>query len=292
MRWVAARLLRELLRRTWVIAAITVVVCAAFAARAAAALVDADYLTPVPRGALPPRPPPPAPPRLRPKDGPLVDRNPFCSSCAPDAAPGQAPGLVLPGELIATDIDREARATVRVPASQVQGSWGVGDAIPGLGRVERIAPTWIEIVDGVGRRGRLSLREAAGGARGTAMPESTPAADAPPLRVRKIDDQTYEVERSLVRDLVTGAQSARGVRPVPVLDHGEIKGIQLFGVGSGTIPFELGLRNRDTLTAIDGVPLKSAQQLFDLYAKLDQLSSVELSGTRGGEPLVRTLRLR
>src|SRR6185503_2070484 len=137
---------------------ITVVTCAAFAARAAAALVDADYLSPVPRGALPPRPPAaPPPPRPRAKDR-LVDRNPFCSACTPDAAPGVPAGAPLPGELIATDIDREARATVRVPASQVQGSWGIGDAIPGLGRVDRIAATWIEIVDGAGRRGRLSLR--------------------------------------------------------------------------------------------------------------------------------------
>ena len=36
----------------------------------------------------------------------------------------------------------------------------------------------------------------------------------------------------------------------------------------------------------------SVQQLLDLYARLDQVSAVELSGTRRGKPLIRTLRLR
>ena len=35
-----------------------------------------------------------------------------------------------------------------------------------------------------------------------------------------------------------------------------------------------------------------AVQMLDLYAGLGQLSAVELSGTRAGKPLVRTLRLR
>jgi hypothetical protein len=34
------------------------------------------------------------------------------------------------------------------------------------------------------------------------------------------------------------------------------------------------------------------QQLLDLYAGLDQLSTVEVSGTHAGKPLVRVLRLR
>ena len=68
--------------------------------------------------------------------------------------------------------------------------------------------------------------------------------------------------------------------------------MRLLGVSATSIPFALGLRSGDALTAIDGAPIKNVNQLLDLYARLDQVSSVELSGLRAGKPLVRTLRLR
>ena len=109
--------------------------------------------------------------------------------------------------------------------------------------------------------------------------------------MRQIDDQTYEVDRSLVRELVSGG-TRPGVRPVPMFERGELVGIRLFGVGADSIPAALQLRTGDTLTAINGASIKSLQQLLDLYAGLDQLSSVEVSVVRAGQPLVRVLRLR
>jgi hypothetical protein len=296
--------------RTWLLAAITIVCCAVFAARAAAALVDAGYLTSVPRPA-PARAAPPQPPRGDPPDGRLlVDRNMFCSSCAPAsaAAPGDSHGVaLLPADLIAIDVERDARATVRVLASAVQGSWGTGDTIPGLGHIDRFGPTWVEIVDEGGHRGRLSLRDPPGPA-GPPGPGGPPGAPGPPVagdlaacgpaaagwidRIRKLDDQSYDVDRELVRELVTGVSKSGGVRPTPVFENGEIRGVRLLGVTPCTIAAAVGFANRDTLTAIDGAPLKNLQQLYDLYARLDQVSAVELSGTRAGKPLVRTLRLR
>jgi hypothetical protein len=296
-----------LVRRTWVVTAITVISCAAFAAHAATSIVAADYLAPAPRSApglaLPPptaRTPPPGDHLLRATAHQLVERNMFCSSCEASAIAGAAAPFVLPpAVLIATGLGGEPRATVHVLASEVAGSWGLGDRIPGLGRLDRIGPTWIELVDATGHRGRLSLfglpglpDTAAGGGSSTAMLESPPAADPLLDRVKKVDEQTYDVERSLVRDLVTGAAKPGGVRFVPKVDHGQVQGVRVFGVTPGSIPFALGLKNGDTLAAIDGAPLKDLNQLLDLYAKLDQLSAVELSGTRAGAPLVRTLRLR
>jgi S1-C subfamily serine protease len=224
----------------------------------------------------------------------------FCSSCGlrdPSSATGET-GLTLQSlaVLIETSVGDERRATIRVLATEVQGSWGLGEAIPGLGQLDRIAPTWIELVDLAGRRGRLSLRldssGAAGDGPGTAMPASQPAANPWAARIHAIDGQHYEVDRDLIRELVTGVAKADGVRPVPILDHGEIKGLRLLGVSPSSIPAALGLRSGDTLTAIDGAPIKNLQQLIDLYAGLAQVSSVELSGTHGSAPLVRTLHLR
>lgn len=290
--------------RTWILVAITVMASAVFAAHAAQALLEAAYLTPDTHGpphratavpAAPLKAPGPSPPRRDPDQ--LVVRNMFCSSCAPAASAAPDVVALASSVLIATAIGDESRATLRVLTSEVQGSWGLGDEIPGLGRIDRIAPTWIEISDTAGHRGKLSLRVPAAAdlvtERGPSMapPEPPAAGDPWAGRLRKLDDQNYEVERSLVRDLVAGGARS-GLRPVPVLENGEIKGIRLLGITPGSIAAALGLQNRDTLSAIDGAPIKNVQQLLDLYARLDQVTSVELSGTRAGKPLIRTLRLR
>ncbi len=191
--------------------------------------------------------------------------------------------------LIATSIGGEPRATVRVPASEVQGSWGIGDTIPGLGKVTSIGWVSIEIENTSGRRGRLLLAGAA-----------TPPREPPPAatsewsdRVKKIDDHTFEVERSLVRDLVGGTAKAGGVRVLPLTgEGGKLTGLRLFGVTPASLPAAIGLHNGDTLTTINNDKIESANTLLGLYAQLDQLNYVELSGTRGGKPLAITLRLR
>ena len=300
------------LRRTWLVALVTVVVCASFAARAVAALSDAA-LSPGAGGAPgavsappPPAPPAQAAPARRPvqADGDaFVARNIFCSACAP--GPGPGPGgpeyRGHPAVLIATSIGADPRATVRVVPTEVQGSWGLGEEIPGVGRLDQIEPTAIEVVDAAGHEKRISLLDAtAAGSDGSgaATPGGRPAAAREPDpfadRISKLDDTTYLVDRSLVRELVMGTTKPGGVRANPVTDDkGEIKGVRLAGVRTPSAAAALGLRSGDLISSIDGVPLRNAQQLIDLFAKLDQVSAVELGGTRGGtKPIHLTLRLR
>jgi hypothetical protein len=194
--------------------------------------------------------------------------------------------------LIATELAAENRATVRILGSEVQGSWGVGDAIPGLGQLDRIGPMWIEVVDGAGHRGRLSLLDAAASADPLPLPDRSPAGQRWAGRLDKLGEQDYAVDRALVRELVTAAGKPGAVPMIPLLENGEIKGVRLGRVTAESIQAALGLKTGDILAAIDGAPLKTLDQLLDLYVRLDQLSAVELSGTRNGKPLVRTLRLR
>src|SRR5690242_10052541 len=78
-------LVSSVLRRTWLFALVAVIVCSAFAARAVAAMVEADYLAPATHG------PPPlpesartsAPTRHKPDGSGFVARNMFCSTCEP-----------------------------------------------------------------------------------------------------------------------------------------------------------------------------------------------------------------
>jgi hypothetical protein len=224
----------------------------------------------------------------------------FCSTCLPlDPGPTGASSARFSGKpaiLIATAIGKEPRATVRVPETEVQGDWGLGDRVPGVGTIDRIGPVSIDVVDTAGVHATLRLFE-------LPVPAADPTKDAATSRedpptpyadsIKKIDDNTYEVRRELVRELVTGVQKPGKIRMTPIVNKdGEVGGVRLYGVTAGTLPAMLGLKSADTIDSINGEPIKSAQQLLDLYAKLGQLSTVELGGKRGGKPLAIELRLR
>ncbi len=289
-----------LLRRTWFVALVTVIVCSAFAARAASALVEADYLAPNTHGGppLPRSARPSAPTRKSPDGSGLVARNMFCSTCQPvpgDPGPTSSTYSGKPAVLIATGTGLDSWATVRVIETEVQGSWSLGETIPGVGMIDRIGGISIDVVDADGHHAKLSLLDgavAAGPGAGAATPVAEAAADPYADRIKKLDDHTFEVDRDLVRELVSGAAKPGKMRMMPIVKDGDVKGVRVFGVSPGTPGFAIGMKNSDVISAIDGEPIKTAQQLLDLYAKLDQLSSVELQGTRGGKPLAIALRLR
>lgn len=279
-----------LVRRTWLVAPVTVVVCACFGARAVAALVDAQVPEPDP---LPRN----APPRekaqvlAKPDGSTFVARNMFCSTCVPEPKPGPTASFVPDAQLIATSVGDDPRATVRVRATEAQGSWGLGDEIPGVGTIERIGFVTIDVVDGTGRHATLSLLEPAQAT--TAIAAPAPASPDPFAdRLRKIDDHTYEVDRSLVRELVGGSMAKAGARVSPMTKNGALEGLKVLGVRHDGLAASLGLQNGDVLEGINNTKIESANTLLGLYAQLETLNTVELEGTRRGKPLTLTLRLR
>ncbi|HTR54160.1 MAG TPA: S1C family serine protease [Kofleriaceae bacterium] len=280
--------------RSWLVALATVVTCATLAASAASAFVEAFYLAPPGHGpTAPARAPEVTRARPKPDGAGLVERNMFCSSCAAASESTPADDFVPGAVLIATSLGAEPRATLRVPGSEIQGSFGIGDRIPGVGQIADIGWITVDVVDPRGRHGHLSLL-------GAATPEVTsavPAADPWRDRVRAVDDHTFEVDRSLVRELVSGAVKPGGVRIVPVTDGaGKLAGLRVLGVSNHSLASALGLANGDVLTDVNGAHIESANTLINLYGKLDDLSTVELDGTRGAGaktgPLALTLRLR
>jgi membrane-associated protease RseP (regulator of RpoE activity) len=294
-----------LVRRTWPLAVVTVTVCSAFAAHGVGSLVDAEIPEPSPPRASAPQPPVSAPvivARAQGKDGnAFAERNMFCSTCTP--APGVASGptdtFVPDAVLIATSLGEDPRATLLVRANQAQGSWGVGERVPGLGTIQRISYISTEVVDDSGRHGILSLLEPTAGGRevGAATPGPTAAAETPadPYadRLKKIDDTTFEVDRSLVRELVGGSMAKAGARISPQTNKdGGLDGLKVFGVKTGGLANRLGLQNGDVMQAVNNQKIESANTLLGMYAQLETMNTVEIAGTRRGKPLTITLRLR
>ena len=291
LHWVTAGL-----RRTWLVALAAVIACSVFAAHGVNSLVEASYLDTAPSRSVPLHPVQAATPvHIPPDPSAFVSRNMFCSTCTEtdSGGPGPTDSYHPPAILIATSVGSDPRATLRVPATEVQGSWGLGDDVPGVGRIERIGFTSIDVADG-NRRGTLTLFDGIPGGRSDAGAATPAPAAADPFadRVKKIDDHTYEVDRSLVRDLVGGAVGTSGTRISPVTKDGKLDGLRLFGVRSGSIAGALGLRNGDVLQAVNDTKIESANTMLELYSQLDKLNRVELAGTRGGKPMTLELRLR
>jgi hypothetical protein len=290
-------LIAAIVRRTWLFALLSVAVCAVFAASAVTALVEASYLAPSAEGAKLPAPSAALPKvTVAPRNGDaLVARDMFCSSCTPSVEVAAAGDSFTPAAiLIATSVGEDPRATVRVPATEAQGSYGVDDKIPGVGRVTRIGWRSIDVLDDSGRHGKLDLLDqvAAGGA-GAATPASAAAADPFEGRIKKIDDHTFEVDRELVKELVSGAVKPGAMRVQPLPDgNGGMKGLKLFGIKGTSLAGTVGLQNGDTLVAINNNKIQNAQSLLDVYTHIDTMNVVELDGTRAEKPLALTLRLR
>ncbi|MGE0547843.1 MAG: hypothetical protein AB7R00_12330 [Kofleriaceae bacterium] len=214
----------SLVSRTWVVVLIAGAVCAMFASRAIAAFLAP---IPVPSIAATDRGPPTAPARHddNATGRSLVARNMFCSAC--DRSVAAAPAA-LRAELIATLLGATPRATLRVQDTWVQGSWGLGDVISGLGRVDRISGASIEVIDTAGQRHTLSLRTTVAGPRdaGAATPATGPAT-AFGDQIIKLDHHTYRVDRTLVAALVSGTSRSGAARAIPVIEDGALRGIRL-----------------------------------------------------------------
>ena len=173
LQWVNAGL-----RRTWLVAVAAVIMCSVFAAHGISSLVEAQYLDPAPsRSVVPLHAQATAPVSVITPDGSMfVARNMFCSTCTTSGGgPGPTDSYHPPAILIATSVGRDSRATLRVPATEAQGSWGLGDVVPGVGRIERIgfvsscALCYAFAVRGL----RRSEGKPTGGVRGTALDIAT-----------------------------------------------------------------------------------------------------------------------
>ncbi len=286
--------------RRWVLTAATVAICAFFAAKTAASLIEADVLIPSAHAASIPEPVRKKPEPKKKLDGSiLTDRNIFCSTCVPEK-PTNNSGIYRgePAILIATQVaDNGARATLRVLSTEVQGSWGLDETIPGVGKLTRIGGVSIDVADEDGNIKKISLLDGA--------PTATPAGAGAPARapskttdnsfegrIKKLSDGSYEVDRSVVRELVAGGGRNAGATASPIVEKGEVKGLRLRGVRPASAAGQLGLRTGDTISAIDGDNIKTMDQMLDLYGKLDRLGGIELQGTRGGKPLSVQLRFK
>ncbi len=302
--------MQDLIKRNfWLVGALTVVICAVFAAKATGSIVTAKFLgdsttgpkiTPITQVAKSDDTP------TRDKTGaPLQARNIFCSDCAPPEptgptnTPTDSSGVVitsLPLQLLATSVgstDKASYASVANTAMQTAGSYGIDDTLPGAtGKIIAIRYKYVDFTHN-GHTERLVIdgAVAAPPVVAVAEPEKTDEnkddlASSVESGIKKIDDTTFEIDKSLVEKALENPMAlAKGARIVPAMKNGKAEGFKLYAIRPSSVFAKLGLSNGDTLTAINGFELTTADKALEVYTKLREATNLELEVTRRGKPV-------
>ena len=305
--------MQDLIKRYfWALGAIVVFVCAVFAAKATNHVVEAKYLgdsSKTPR--LTPTMPSPSAPvkQTRSKDGtPLAQRNMFCSECTPaPAAQNTDPSMIsntsLPVVLLATMVaakEPDSYATIINTENQKQGAYSIGDQIPGAsGKIKEIHYKYIDFENN-GRIERLVLAGATPPAQPTPVASAEGSGEekdelqaAIDAGVKKIDDSNYEIDKSLVDKVLANPMGvAKGARVVPSVKNGKPDGFKLYAIRPNSVYAKLGLANGDTLQAINGFELTSADKALEVYTKLREANRLQVEVTRRGKPMTLNYSIR
>lgn len=298
-------------RHFWVVGVLTLVACTFFAGRAVAHVIEAKALTDAvkaPEVAAPARTSVAPTSEARNKAGkPLSDRNIFCSECLPAVAtattttPTDGPiETQLPLSLIATSIgDNFRMATVLATDSQLQGGYLLGNAMPGAGKIVAISYQHVDFVNPAagGRVERLSLVKASAPTPDTTVATATiatppvgndPLAAAIDAGIHKNSDTDYEVDRSLIDQVLANPMAmAKGARAIPTP-----QGIKLAAMRPNSAYTKLGLKNGDTIAAVNGDALDSLQSSLAVFQKVQSASDLQIDVVRGGKPVQLHYKIR
>ncbi len=240
----------------------------------------------------------------------LAARNMFCSTCTPEVPtvdpaapvdPNAVPITSLPLQLLATNVagnEQHSFATIRNSATSSQGAYWKAQEIPGAGKVERIAGGFVDFHNpGTNRLERISLLDVARPPEPppVAAPAQAPASTGEPQDeltakldqgIRKMSEDSYEVDRSLVNELLANPMSvARGARIVPSVKDGQPNGFKLYAIRPNSVFAKIGMQNGDTIQSINGFDMSSPDKALEVYTKVRSASNLSISILRRGQPV-------
>ena len=163
------------------------------------------------------------------------------------------------------------------------GLYRQGDEIPAAGPVVRVVGKFVDFENkGNHRVERISLL---GGEPPAPPPTAVAAVDAPAddgkpkddllaavdAGVKKIDETTFEIDRSLVDKVLANPTAvARGARVVPSVKNGQPNGFKLYAIRPSSVYAKIGLMNGDTIHAVNGFELTSLDKGLEVYTKVKE----------------------
>jgi hypothetical protein len=123
-----------------------------------------------------------------------------------------------------------------------------------------------------------------------AIPE-VPELDAAALGIVAVDATHFTIPDKLREELLADpAKLAKSARIVPSVVDGSVVGFKLYGIRRGSLPKAFGLKNGDTITAVNGIDLTGADVAIEAYGKLRKAKTLVVEIERKGAPLTLTLK--
>ena len=180
-------------------------------------------------------------------------------------------------------LDGKTFAVIEEKKSRKQRLFSVGDKVE-TASVELILRE--KVVLGVnGKREVLAIERPVQRTRG-AVPRSIqprPGNDEAG-EVKSGENKEVVIQRSRIEDAVKNVnQLMRHVRIRPHFTNGQPDGLRLTGVRPGTIFTEIGFRNGDIITGVNGKPIESVDDALKFYTSLKDSSNVDLQIRRRGK---------
>jgi general secretion pathway protein C len=172
-------------------------------------------------------------------------------------------------------------AVIEETATRKQHLFSIGDEVQSAS-VEMILRE--KVVLGVkGKKEILKIEKPAGGrGRVATKRESRTSAPVPEESGAK-DGKEVVIQRSRIDDAIQNVnQLMRHVRIRPHFTNGQPDGLKLTGVRPGSIFTDIGFRNGDIITGVNGKPIESVDDALKFYSSLKSADNVDLQIRRRG----------
>lgn len=105
-------------------------------------------------------------------------------------------------------------------------------------------------------------------------------------RIVKVDDTHVNVPQAVVDAMLANPMTfAKGARVVPSIKNGAPNGFKLYAIRPNSLFARLGFANGDTLKAINGHALTSADKALEIYTKLSAATRLAFEIDRRGQPV-------
>lgn len=288
-------------RYFWVFGGLVVMVCAILGAKAVNHYIEAKFLSDSKKAKSSKRAQPKkasTEKKASKKGEPLASRNMFCAECLPpepdedEVVDGDTVPLTkLPLQLVATNVsskDQYSFATIRNTETERQGAYWIGDVVPDAGPIEAIRGKHVDFRNNK-RLERVSLlskdapqpKRTVAKKRSGKTDELSAKLDA---GIKKLGDNEYEIDRSLVDELLENPMSvAKGARIVPSVKNGKANGFKLYAIRPSSVYAKLGMKNGDTIHAVNGFELTTPDKALEVYSKVKESNNLEINVTRRGK---------
>jgi len=104
--------------------------------------------------------------------------------------------------------------------------------------------------------------------------------------IQRTGEHEFAVQRTLIdRILENQAELMAATRIMPMSQGGRIVGVQMFGIRGGSLLGRLGMQEGDVLNRINGLDIGTPDRALEAYSRLRTADRIQISVTRGGQPV-------